>query len=81
MSRMNTSPAQNGVALTPNDTASAAGPVYRSLYIGVSGDVRLRSDAYAEPVIYKSVAVGVLPVNCQWLYATSTTATDIVGLL
>jgi hypothetical protein len=76
-----TSPAGNGLAITPNDTASANAPVYRALYVGTSGDVKLRSGPFAQPVIYKSVPVGILPVNCQWVYSTGTTASNLIGLV
>lgn len=76
-----TSPAQDGVALTPNDTPVAASQPYRALYVGVSGDIRLRSSRFSSPVTYKAVPVGILPVNCQWVYAAGTTATNLVGLM
>lgn len=76
-----TSPAQNGVAITPNDTVSATNQIFRAIYVGVAGNVTMRSSPTSEPVLYTAVPVGVLPVNCQWVYATGTTATNIVGLM
>lgn len=76
-----TSPAQNSVAITPNDTASATNQIFRAIYVGVSGDVVMRSSQTSAQVTYKAVPVGIHPVNCQWVYATGTTATDIVGLM
>lgn len=79
--RSDTSPAQNGAAITPNDSPNSTAQIYRAIYVGVSGDVRLRSDPYSAAVTYKAAPVGILPVNCQWVYATGTTATDMVGLM
>lgn len=79
--RTDTSPAQNGAAITPNDAPVASAQIYRAIYVGVSGDVTLRSDPYSSSVTYKAVPVGILPVNCQWVYSTGTTATNLVGLM
>lgn len=75
-----TFPAQDAVAITPNDTVSATGQQFRALYVGTTGDITLRTSPTTASVTLKSVPVGILPVNCQWVYATGTTASNLVGL-
>lgn len=76
-----TSPAQGAAVITPNDTAIDTSMVYRALYVGTTGDITFRSSRFSPSVTFKSVPVGVLPVNCQWVYATGTTASNLVGLM
>ena len=70
-------PATRATAVTPH--ASNAN-IYRSLYIGVSGDVAvvLADDTVA--VTFVAVPVGILPVATSLVLAIGTSATNIVGL-
>ena len=79
-------------AVTPSDTAYLTDlnglPCTGSLYIGVSGDVVVLPAAFddtntATPanggaVLYKSVPVGFFPIEVRKVFATGTTATNIV---
>ena len=73
-------PARKAFEITPNDSADLAEKT-RALYVGGAGDVVviLADDTVA--VTFKAVPEGaVLPIQAKRVYATSTTATDIVGL-
>jgi hypothetical protein len=72
-------PAQDAKAITPNDTPVDTSPVFRALYVGTTGDITFRTSRYTSSVTLKSVPVGILPINCQWVYATGTTAANLVG--
>ena len=79
-------------AVTPSDTSYLTDlnnlPCTGSLYIGVSGDVVVLPAAFndtntATPanggaVLYKSVPVGFFPIEVRKVFATGTTATNIV---
>lgn len=73
-----TDPAYGAKAVTPSDSTNLSG--VRALYIGVSGDVAIMAPGSGTAVTFKSVAVGILPVQCRRVMATGTTATDIVAL-
>lgn len=73
----NTDPAFGAYAVTPHDTNANAA---RALYIGVSGDVAVVTRGRTTSVVFKSVPVGILPVQVSKVLATGTTATDILGL-
>lgn len=72
-----TDPAVGAVAVTPSDSATNNA---RALYIGVSGDVAVVTRGKTASVVFKSVPVGVLPVQVTKVLATGTTATNILGL-
>jgi|JYMV01.1.fsa_nt_gi hypothetical protein len=80
------SPGQFAIAVTPDDDAVLNVSI-RGLYIGVTGDVNCRptgtsnsADTSAN-VIFKNATAGtILPVRLEAVWATSTTATDLVGL-
>ena len=73
-----TDPAQDAVAVTPNDTTRLNG--VRGLYIGVSGDVAVKMDRNAVAVTFKSAPIGILPISAVIVMATGTTATNIIAL-
>lgn len=65
-------------AITPSDTVNIA-EVPRAIYVGVTGDVvAVGSDGNA--ATFKSVAVGVLPIQPTRINSTNTTATNILAL-
>ena len=70
-------PAKFGVSITPSDSTTLT-PT-RALYIGVAGDVTVLM-MNSETVTFKSVAVGILPVQVTKVFATNTTATNMVAL-
>lgn len=73
-----TDPAYGAFAVTKSDSTTLSG--VRGLYIGVSGDVAIMPKGSGTAVTFKSVPVGVLPVQCSKVMSTGTTATDIVAL-
>lgn len=72
-----TAPAGSARAITPNnDTAVYA----TALYVGTGGDVRVLMEDQSD-VTFKNVANGsVLPIRVAKVFATGTTASDILGL-
>ncbi len=71
-------PADNAVLLTTSNTVDLVN-VARSLYIGVSGDVKVITTG-GDTVVFTAVPVGILPVRVTRVFATLTTATNIVAL-
>lgn len=78
MTIMVTQPARKAAAITPNDSTDLAQET-RGLYVGVTGDVKV--DLVEEgTVIFVGLAAGIIhPIAAIRVYATGTTATNIVG--
>lgn len=75
-------PATNGVAVTPNDSTDLSN-VTRGVYIGVGGNLQVTLEDMADgaSITLSNVAGGIiLPLRAKRIWATSTTATGIVGL-
>lgn len=73
-------PASEGAAITPSDTSLLAN-VSRGLFIGVGGDVKVDLRDVGTGLVFKNVVAGtVLPVMAKKVYATGTTATNIIVL-
>lgn len=70
---------QNAAAVTPNDTTDLD-RTCSALYIGQTGDVKVNIENSGEAIIFKSVPVGFLPVRATRVYATGTTAQNILAL-
>ena len=70
-------PAVNVAAVTPHDTNTIE--TCRALYIGVSGDVKVTAKD-GGTATFLSVPIGILPVMTNQVFATGTTATDIIAL-
>lgn len=67
-------------AVTPHDVNSLAeGAAVLGLYIGAGGDVAVDT-AEGDTVTFVAVPIGFLPVAVTRVYATGTTATDIIAL-
>lgn len=73
-------PAFDGIAITPSDSTNLA-TVCRALFIGVAGNVKLRTPASTSLEFLNCQAGSILPVQCILVFATSTTANNIVGLV
>lgn len=79
---------RNCFAITPTDntqfTDGAGNTIFATgVYVGVAGDVTLCPvDAVnAGVVTFKNLPAGhILPVRCQGVNATGTTATNLIGL-
>lgn len=67
-------------AITPSDSASQTTSV-RAIYVGVSGDVAVKSPYDSAAVTFKSVPVGwlTLPIPVLFVMATNTTATNLIA--
>lgn len=76
-----TGPATRHVAITPDDGHDLP-LMARHIYVGTAGDlaVVLRDSPLGEgPVVYKNVAVGKFDAWVRRVYATGTTATNLVA--
>jgi hypothetical protein len=70
-------PAPGAFSITPNDTGNIHAS---SLYVGVGGDLHVLTEA-EDDVIFSGVGGGtVLPIRVKRIFATSTTASAIIGL-
>lgn len=73
-------PSRAPFSVTPHDGNELA-VIPKALYVGTGGVVILRGVDGSSDVTFKNVANGqVLDVRAQYVRATGTTATDIVGL-
>jgi hypothetical protein len=74
-----TSPAKYAAAVTPNDGTDLAVPA-RALYVGGTGDLKVDT-AGGDTVTFSGVTAGsFIPVMVSRVYATGTTATNILSL-
>lgn len=67
-------------AISTSDTIAQGSPV-RAIYVGVTGDVAVKSPYDSTAVTFKSVPVGwlTLPIAVLFVMATNTTATNMVA--
>ena len=73
------SPSDTAFAITANDATDLAYST-RGLYVGVKGDVKVDL-AKSGTITFKNLAAGVFhPIRAKKVYATGTTATDIIGV-
>jgi hypothetical protein len=70
--------ARSAVAVTPSDTTTNLG--FQALYIGGSGAVTVDMIEGGTNITFPNVPVGFFPVAVKRVYATDTSATNIVGL-
>ena len=71
--------AVNCIAITPADT-DLVQPV-RAIYVGGAGNLKI-SDTGDDAVTFSNVPAGViLPVMARRIWATGTSASNIVGLI
>ncbi|SDM23041.1 hypothetical protein [Bacillus sp. OK048] len=70
----------DALAVVPSDTTDLAKGVTKGIFVGVSGDVRV--DLSSGTIItLKGLAAGVIhPIAVKRVYATNTTALEIVGV-
>ena len=74
-----TSPAIDGQAVMPSDTALLA-QVSRAIYVGTAGDISAEL-ASGTQVTFTAVPAGmILPLRLRRVRATGTSARDIVAL-
>lgn len=72
------SPANNIVSVTPTDSDLATD--FRSIYVGVAGNVAIVSTGGDDVTFVGVLAGSILPVRCRQVKSTGTTATNIIGL-
>ena len=72
------SPAENAAAITPSDVTDLVNAT-RSIYIGGAGNLKIDTVAGDTVTLNGVVAGTVIPVRVQRVYATGTTATNLVG--
>lgn len=66
--------------VVPSNTVDLPNHSANGLWIGVAGDVKVDL-LTSGTVIFKAAPVGLLNVDAKRVYATGTTATDILALL
>ena len=71
-------PAHSAAAVTPNDSTDIK-PT-RALYVGVTGNIKVDMADTGSAITFTAVPVGIIPIQVTRVYATGTTATDIVAL-
>jgi hypothetical protein len=72
-------PAENFFSITPSDSVDLI-RTPRAIYIGGAGNVVVRITGEAS-VTFQGLAAGtILPIRCDRVLATGTTATNLVGL-
>lgn len=70
-------PIQSAVAVVPND-AQDLGETSRAIYVGGTGDVQVTLVS-GDTLTFRSLLVGWHPIRVSRVWATGTTATDIVA--
>ena len=70
-------PAMAAVAVTKSDSTIL--DVTRALYIGTTGDLAVRM-TNGETITFKTVPVGILPIQVDKVLSTGTTAAEIIAL-
>lgn len=76
------SPATKGFAIAGSDAADLAF-VTRAIYVGGAGNIKvqLADDPVASPVTFVAVPAGtILSIRAKRVWATLTTATNLIGL-
>jgi len=71
--------ARDAFAITPSDTVALTAIPDR-IYCGGAGNVIGRAINSGADVTFAVVAGGILPVRLQFVRATGTTATGLIGL-
>ena len=68
------------LAVTPSDGSDLTGEPFFALFIGVGGDVKVDMASGTGTVVLKNCASGqLLPLMVERVYATGTTATNIIA--
>jgi len=73
------SSAENIAAITPHDSNELAN-VSRGIYVGVGGDVKVTTRGGTTETFKNAAAGSVLPVRAKLVFATGTTATNLLNL-
>jgi hypothetical protein len=69
--------AHGAVAITKSDATII--PVTRAIYVGTTGDLAVRT-ADGQTITFKTVPVGVFPIQADMVMSTNTTAAEMIAL-
>ena len=73
-------PASHAVAITPNNSTDLT-EATRGVYVGASGNLKVDMLGGETAIIFVGLAAGLIhPLRVTRVYATGTTATDIIGV-
>ena len=73
-------PARAAFAISPHAT-NEIDPLPKAIYVGTGGDIVGRAAGSSADVTFKNLASGqILDVRLQYVRASGTTATNLVGL-
>lgn len=86
--RTSNAPAQDAFSITPNTGAtnfptlpnSTATVVTRGIYVGTSGNLEVVMQS-GTIITFSNVPVGILNISVSQVISTSTTASNLIGLL
>lgn len=73
-------PGRDVAAIVPNDSSDLA-EVTRAIYVGGAGDIKVTANGGGTATFVGVAAGTILPVRVVRVFATGTTATNLVGLL
>ena len=66
-------------AITPSNSVDLAQPTI-AIYLGTPGDLRIDAVETGTEITFKNLANGVFhPIRAKKVYATGTSASDIIG--
>ncbi len=75
-----TAPAREAFSISPNDSSDLSTST-KAIYVGLGGNITLRTVGSAEDVTFVNVASGTtLDIRCRAIRSTGTSAANIVGL-
>lgn len=69
--------AHGAVPITPSDSTLL--PTTRAVYVGTSGNIRVQT-ADGQDVTFSNVPAGIFPLQVEKVFATSTTASNLIAL-
>lgn len=71
---------QDGLSVTPSDTTDLSKGASKGIYLGVAGNVKVDL-ASGATITFTSLGSGMIhPISAKRIYATGTTATNIVAV-
>lgn len=71
-------PADDGIPITTNDSTDQG--VFRGLIIGTAGSLKITTLAGIQRT-YPGVPAGPFPIGCTRVWATGTSAQNIIGVI
>lgn len=74
-------PAVDAITITPSDETDLSAYNIRALYVGTGGNIAILTTSGTTVVFKNAVSGSVIPCNVNKVFAASTTASDIVGLV